>query len=84
MISNVLTPDSKQVLRALLQRPVLSGDELAFKTRLDFDILDSAIRPLIDAGYVAASSTWTQPAEIGRAYFNLNPSARRYAEMAAR
>jgi hypothetical protein len=79
-----LPDDSQRVLRVMLDRPVLAGTELLILTGLDEEKLYKALQSLIGAGLVSASAFSSDPTELLKAYFNLKPSARRYAEFAAR
>ena len=79
---NVTLPENSQrVLRVMLGRPVISGGELAIMTSIPPDELAEALRPLISNGIISTDSPGS--AEIQKSYFNLNPSARSFAEYAA-
>jgi len=79
-----LPEDSQKVLRVLLSRPVLVGAELAILAGLDEGKLLDAVTPLLSAGLISANTPSIDPNELPKAYFNLNPSARRFAEFAVR
>ncbi|MGI8743902.1 MAG: hypothetical protein ACR2NN_15265 [Bryobacteraceae bacterium] len=76
------TKESESALRALLDTPVMSGCELAIRANLKPDQLPEALNPLLAAGMISANTSSTEASAMERAYFNLKPSARRYAEYA--
>jgi hypothetical protein len=78
---NVTLPENSQrVLRVMLGRPVISGAELAILCNIPPDALAEAVRPLVLNGIISTDSPGS--AEIQKSYFNLNPSARSFAEYA--
>jgi hypothetical protein len=68
----------------MIQKPVISGGELVILAHITPEKLAEALRPLLSAGVISTNSSSTEPSEILRSYFNLNPSARPFAEFATR
>lgn len=81
MAEPTLDPKSQRVLQVMMQKPMLSGGELANRAALaPAEILD-AVKPLMERGYVESSGELFDAESILRAYFSLLPSARRYLAM---
>ena len=78
----VLTKAAQKVLSVLLQRSALSGGELASITELSGTELFEATQELLKARVISANEPSFGPSQILRVYFNLNPSARSFSELA--
>lgn len=79
-----LSVDGQKVVRILLERSAMSGDELSVLTGLDSKSLFAAMQELLSAQVISANQPLFIPEQVLRTYFNLNPSARRFAEFATR
>ena len=79
-----LPEDSKKVLRIMVRKPVITGYELAILAGIGPENLLPALTPLLAAGVIAANTSSVDPMEVSKTYYNLNPSARQFAEFAAR
>jgi len=79
-----LTKAAQKVLSVLLQRSALSGGELASITELSGTELFEAAQELLRARVISANEPAFGPSQIFRVYFNLNPSARSFGELAVR
>ena len=79
-----LTPESKRALSVFLRKPVAAGGEVAILANLKPDQLDDALQPLVSAGLISPDTSSLDPNWVGLAYFNLKPSARRFAEFTLR
>jgi hypothetical protein len=78
-----LSDESQRVLRVIVRKPVITGGELMVLAHMDANQLADAVRPLVSAYIISTNTSSLDPNEIIGAYFNLNPSARQYAESAA-
>jgi hypothetical protein len=83
-MGSALSQDSQKVVRVLLQRPALSGGELASLTGLTPDLLYAATQELLQARVISINEPTFDANQIWKIYFNLNPSARPFAESAVR
>jgi len=79
-----LSPDSQKILRILLQQSAMSGEQLSLFAELDANALYKAIQELLSAKVISANQPLFSPEQVYKTYFNLNPSARRFAEFASR
>ena len=77
-----LSPNGQKVLRVLLERSALSGGELANLTGLTPALLYDATQELLKARVISVNEPSSDANQILRIYFNLNPSARSFAEFA--
>jgi hypothetical protein len=79
-----LTPESKRALGVFLRKPVAAGGEVAILANLKPDELYAALQSLLSAGLISADTSSLDPNGVEKAYFNLKPSARRFAEFTLR
>jgi hypothetical protein len=83
-VSPSLSEESQRILRVMVQKPVIAGGELVILAHISSpEKLADALRPLLSAG-VISTNTSIDPNEVLKSYFNLNPSARPFAEFATR
>jgi len=83
-MSPSLSAGSQKVLRVLLQQSALSGDELSILTELEPKDLFEAMQELLSARVISANQPLFNTGQVLKTYFNLNPSARGFAEFATR
>lgn len=75
-----LSPESKTVLRVILDRGVVSGADLLSLTKMTPGSVLEALDPLLKSALVGSSGNVYQPGDLNQAFFNLRPAARDLAE----
>jgi hypothetical protein len=68
----------------MVRKPVIAGGELVILAHISPEKLADALRPLLSAGVISTNTSSIDSSEILQSYFNLNPSARTFAEFATR
>lgn len=84
IVTPSLTPESQRILRVMVHKPVITGGELMVLAKLTPEQMASAVRPLVSAGIISTNTSGEDLSEMVSSYYNLNPSARQFAEFAAR
>jgi hypothetical protein len=79
-----MSDDGEKVLRVLIRQSAISGGELANLADLPLERLNVAMQELLSTGLISASEPSFGLNQLSRIYFNLNPSARRFAEYSLR
>jgi hypothetical protein len=70
-----LDDPSKRVLQTIQRLGVASGWQLMKEASVSGDDLVKAVRTLVASSLVKASGNLSNPEEIGKAYFNVQPSS---------
>jgi len=83
-MSPALSTEGQKALRVLLRQSALSGRELASRAELTSEELYKATLELLDVGVISVNEPSFDVNQISRVYFNVNPSARSFAEFAVR
>jgi len=65
---------SKRVLRVIQSLGVVPGWQLMKEAPVSAEELSKAAQVLISSGLIKASGNFSNSAEIGKAYFNIQPS----------